>query len=93
MVGTNTRALWPALADALLMFPYTRDARLALLNLLCSQQVCCHQYHTYVPLSDACLLGSTEAQLANVLFCFPHHTAACCCCLVALVPQFDMSVP
>ncbi|DBA78126.1 TPA: hypothetical protein ACH3X2_008097 [Trebouxia sp. C0005] len=38
VVGTNTRALWPALADALLMFPYTRDARLALLNLLCSQQ-------------------------------------------------------
>lgn len=39
VVGTNTRALWPALADALLMFPFTKDARLALLNLLCSQQV------------------------------------------------------
>ena len=74
VVGTNTRALWPALADALLMFPYTRDARLALLNLLCSQQVnttsvICMQHHTYDALSDACLLQPAEAQLATVLFC------------------------
>ena len=31
--------LWPALNDALLMFPLTKGLRLALLNLLCSQQV------------------------------------------------------
>lgn len=31
--------LWPALNDALLMFPLTKSLRLALLNLLCSQQV------------------------------------------------------
>ena len=33
--------LWPALNDALLMFPLTKGLRLALLNLLCSQQVPC----------------------------------------------------
>lgn len=33
--------LWPALSDALLMFPLTKSLRLSLLNLLCSQQVSC----------------------------------------------------
>lgn len=35
----TANALWPTLADALLMFPYTKPVRLALLHLLCSQQV------------------------------------------------------
>ena len=43
--SSSAAALWPALADALLMFPYTKPVRLALLNLLCSQQVlpCCEE--------------------------------------------------
>lgn len=38
-VGSDGSAVWSALADALLMFPLTKPVRLALLNLLCSQQV------------------------------------------------------
>jgi hypothetical protein len=103
VVGTNTRALWPALADALLMFPYTRDARLALLNLLCSQQVreyCCHLHAAVFSITHMSLsvmhmycnrlkLGSQALVLMVVL----HHTAACCCCLIAVLSQFDMSLP
>lgn len=37
--GADGSAVWSALADALLMFPLTKPVRLALLNLLCSQQV------------------------------------------------------
>ncbi|KAL3153518.1 hypothetical protein ABBQ38_011849 [Trebouxia sp. C0009 RCD-2024] len=36
--GADGSAVWSALADALLMFPLTKPVRLALLNLLCSQQ-------------------------------------------------------
>ena len=35
----SSSTMWSALADALLMFPLTKPVRLALLNLLCSQQV------------------------------------------------------
>lgn len=37
--GADGSAVWSALADTLLMFPLTKPVRLALLNLLCSQQV------------------------------------------------------
>ncbi|KAL3142038.1 hypothetical protein ABBQ32_004670 [Trebouxia sp. C0010 RCD-2024] len=36
--GADGSAVWSALADTLLMFPLTKPVRLALLNLLCSQQ-------------------------------------------------------
>ena len=36
---SGSSAVWSALDDALLMFPFTKPVRLALLNLLCSQQV------------------------------------------------------
>lgn len=38
-VSMEDAGLWPALNDALLIFPLTKSLRLALLNLLCSQQV------------------------------------------------------
>ena len=37
--SARSSTVWPALADALLMFPLTKPVRLALLHLLCSQQV------------------------------------------------------
>lgn len=46
----GSSAVWSALDDALLMFPLTKPVRLALLNLLCSQQVSLQYPHSVMSL-------------------------------------------